>query len=262
MKKNYFNKIYRSLVGYRSRYTYWSNSALSKTIQQHAGMKKTPTFATPKEWRELAECNKQISPIIFWITEEGFDLIQDVVYFPSDVYRNIRQYIVNRFIDKTHIIDTKLEKGQWHEVDEILLHGIMETVVKFVECQKAHMQDISFNIKDQPKIKDRREAGLKYLDWEISLGDESPKQSETATIVKEVYLWWNDQRPNRPDIHDVTGWSDYCAVSRPNVFEHEDNDRQKVREMLDDIQFLEEFYDNEDYRMVEKIFKCRHGMWT
>lgn len=251
---------YRFFVGYRMRRNYWSNSRFSYKIQQLFGMKEHPKSATSEEWDELNSHNKNINRVIFWITETGFDIAQDIVYFIPDVYKNIRVYIVNRFVDKTHIIETKLSKGKWHEVETVLLHGIMETVVAFVEKQKATMQDICF---EEERIKNRREAGLKYLDWEISLGDENFGQAQTATIVKEIYLWWKDERPKRPDIHDVTGWSEYCCSHEPlHMNQRSEEEKQQVKEMLDDITFLETFYDNEDYEMMKKAIEWRRGMWT
>jgi len=256
-------KLYRFLVGYRIRSNYWSNSKLSHKIQQLVGMKKQPPFATSKGWRELDAHNKKVNPSIFWITEEGFDMVQNFIYFPYDVYKNVRRYIINRFVDKTHLIVTDLKKGDWHEVDEVLLHGIMQVVVDFVEGQKANRNDTACYLQEIPIIKDRRAAGLAYLDWEIKLGDEYSLQSDAAKVVKEVYLWWKDQRPKRPDVHEVTGWSEYCEGR--DLFgddDDDDEDKEHVREILEDINFLETFYRNEDTEMMKKIIDARESMWT
>ena len=272
--------IYHKIVGFRNRFRYWSNSALSYWIQEKVGMEKSPPAASSKEWRELGERQQKVSPTIYWITEEGFDIVQDILYFPYDVYRNINRYVVNRFIDRPHLIDTKLKPGQWHESDTRILHGLCELVVDFVEGEKAHMNDLgSWDEEDtKPKIKDRREAGLTYLDWEISLikdddyfgiknddpefGKPTP-QSIDAQEIKDIYLWWKDVRPSRPDPHDVSGWSEYCTHKRDMFDPEEDEDRQKqVRVMLDVCAKLEQEYDDEDTEMLIRIIKIRKGMWT
>jgi len=270
--------IYRKLVGFRNRYPYWSNSKLSYKIQQWSGMEKSPTAASSKEWRELGERQQKVSPIIYWITEEGFDIVQDILFFPYDVYRNARAKLHNIFISKTQYIQTRLPRGEWHESETRILHGLCELVVDFVEGEKAHMYDNGevWGGDDFVPIKDRREAGLKYLDWEIGLvvDDDYPgateedkgkptAQSETAQEIKDIYLWWKDVRPNRPDPMDISGWSDYCDTKRDMFDPEEDEEKRKqVRVMLKTITKLEKTYDDEDTEMLVSIVKARKGMWT
>jgi len=270
--------IIRWMTGYRSRWSYWSNSKLAYWIQKKAGMEKDPVAASSKEWRLLAEAKQKVSPVIYWITEEGFDIAQNFVYFPKDVYRNVYAKLNNIFVSKTHYIVTKLPRGQWHESETRILHGLMELLVDFVEGEKAHMQDIAFhhNEDEIPKIKDRREAGLAYLDWEISLtydedypgGSDENKgkptpQAENAKDIKEIYLWWKDVYPNRPDPMDVSGWSEYCDTKKDMFDPEEDEEKRKqVRVMLKAVTKLEKTYNDEETEMLIRIVKARAGMWT
>jgi hypothetical protein len=243
-------------------------------------MEKHPVAASSKEWRELGERQKKVSPIIYWITEKGFDIVQNTLYFPYDVYRNIRAKLHNIFISKTHYIVTNLPRGQWHESETRILHGLCELLVDFVEGEKAHMYDMG-SVWDEDDsfvvIKDRREAGLKYLDWEISLVYEKYElleanydligkptgQAENAKDLKEIYLWWKDIRPNRPDPMDVSGWTEYCVTKKDMFDPEEDEDKRKqVRAMLKECTELEQEYDDEDTEMLIRIIKARKGMWT
>lgn len=243
-------------------------------------MEKHPVAASSKEWRELGERQKKVSPIIYWITEEGFDIVQNTLYFPHDVYRNVYAKLHNIFISKTQYIKTKLPRGQWHESEERILHGLCELLVDFIENEKAHMYDMG-RVWDEDKtfveIKDRREAGLQHLEWEIGLVHEKEElleanydligkptdQAENAKDLKEIYLWWKDIRPNRPNPMDVSGWSEYCA-SKKDIFDtEEDEDKQKqVRAMLKECTKLEREDDDEDTEMLIRIIKGRRGMWT
>jgi len=253
--------FFRKLAGFHTRWNYWSGSKLARWFYKQAGMKPNPISASFETWAELDEYNKKVNPIVFWIVDTGLDTIQDIVYFPYDVYRNFKYYIINRFVDRTHLIDTKLTPGKWHEVDTVLLHGIMETVVNYVEVQLAHKHNIGCELGDCPIIIDKREAGLVHLDWEISLGEESPVQSERAKVVKEVYLWWKDERPKRPDPHDVTGWTEYCEEFGwwPD---RKDEDKDRAREIIEELNFLDEFYYTVDSDMMKKVIDIRQGMWT
>lgn len=260
--------ILRKLTGYRTRASYWSNSKLSHKLQQWAGMEKSPASATAKEWRLLSERQRAVNPIVYWITEDGFNIVQNILYFPSDVYRNLKAKFHNIFISKPHYIRTKLPVGEWHECNTRILHGLCELVVHFVETEKAHMYDISVMFDEsgsRPTIKDRREAGLAYLDWEISLGEESPGQSHTAKEIKEIYLWWKDIRPARIDPHDESGWSDYCATKEHILEINDDEDEtnsKHVRSILDRSWELEKQYNDEDTEMLIRIVRVREGMWT
>jgi len=261
--------IYRKLVGYTSRGNYWSNGKFAKFLGRRFGFVPPVTVGSMGEFLAEDEANKKISPIGFWIIEELFDNLQDIAYFPHDVYSNIRHYMVNRFRDKLHVLQTKLELGQYYEVDTRLLHGIMETVVNFVETEKAHMY--TFNEDDENYIpRGPRGAGLAHLDWEISLGDESPGQSEGAKEVKELYLWWKDVRPARPDPHEASGYDEYMnsfTNGRPSYLMLGDSDgdkdvRKKMHDVMDATTKIEEEYFEEDTEMLVRVIKVRRGMWT
>lgn len=259
-------KLYYKLVGYKSRRNYWSSGKVADFLRNVFGIREKPFAATASEWnRWQKQCEKE-HPVGCWIVEEGLDMIQDFMYFPYDVIRHIKIKFKNRFVTKSFLINTKLSRYEWHECEEQLLHGMCEVLVDFVECQKAHMNDLrAKHDKYVPKIKDRRKAGLAYLDWEICLGDESPYQSKAAEEIKEIYLWWKDVRPYRKDSHDLSGWTEYCDARRDRGFfleEKNDEERAMVRELLAKAEDIEDKYEQEDTEMLKRIVDVRKSLWT
>lgn len=68
----------------RTRMNYWSLSDFSKSIRSKFGL-DNPSALTSEDWYDHHEQSKQKSPIINWITDEGFNIAQDVVYFIPDI---------------------------------------------------------------------------------------------------------------------------------------------------------------------------------
>lgn len=255
--------LYYTLVGHTSRYSYWSNSSFGRKIYKMFGMWENPKAAELGEFSRIRNMNAMHRPWVTWFVEEGLDIAQDFVYFPHDLYDNVKHKLRNRFVQKHYVLNTGLPKWEYHDNPERILLGLLETVVEFIEIEKAHMNDV-FGDEGELKIKDRREAGLRYLDWEISLGEESPFQAEAAKELKEIYLWYKDIRPNRPDPMDESGWSKYCE-DRPIMdwsSSKTDEERAMVKRMLDKTNNLEEVYDKEDEQMLIRIIKVRQSMWT
>jgi hypothetical protein len=79
-------------------------------------------------------------------------------------------------------------------------------------------------------------------------------------------------RPNRLDPHDVSGWSDYVN-SRLNDNKNDDSvfgiwesndavDRRRRTNMIDQVQELEQRYEQEDEDMMIRLIKLRQYLWT
>ena len=262
--------IYYWLVGHKSRVNYWSCSKFADWLRSNTGVTKKLTAGTSQEWAQWKSDNA--GKVGYWIAEELLDYIQDVFLFIPDVYHNAKVYVYNRWIDKTHYINTKLDKGKYYGFDTTLLHGIFEMLVDFVEVEKAQRQFSSRYFEgDKTKYKTpSREAGIEYLDWEIGLGDDSPLQAEVAVEIKELYLWWKDVRPNRIDPMDESGWSAYCekeSIAGRGLFgcnteEETEERRLQVRALLKELQRLEDKQDQEDTDMLIRIIKIRQHCWT
>jgi len=175
---------------------------------------------------------------------------------------NILHYLRHRFIKRMHLIDTKLTKGQWWDFDARLLHGCMEGLVEFVEVECAHMANV-FEKKENKTHGTPREIGLHHLDWEIGLGDDNKSQSETAKEVKEIYLWWKDERPKRIDPWGVDGelealdtkYGLALSGQPPAVCELYSAEYKKIG-------IQEEECGEEDDHMLIRLMKIRRNLWT
>ena len=276
------------------RAKYWSCTKFADWIR---GENK-PSALPWDEWDTWRDNAKQKHPVRTWIAEEVLDKIQDFLCFPGDKIHSLVYWINRRFIDKSHIIQTGLKKGAWHEVEEKLLHGMFEELVTFVETQKAsmswHEENTRFaRVKNDHfvpwteknwftrNLTDWRSEhyGVQHLLWEITLvvnkdwtGDESEwgkptRQAIDALEILELYVWWKYIRPMRKDPYDESGWTAVCAERRnsKSLFDMRDEDEDHkalTNKALDRLQELEQQYDNEDTDMMVRLVKVRKSLWT
>jgi len=256
-----------------------------------------PHSATSLGWHEWKVKAKKNS--IRWFLADTFPTwIASTFIWPAQWKRDSFRM---RFVKKMWLIDIPtLDKYEYHENDSRMLHGNFAILTQFVEQEKAWMQHLSnsweeddedtdfmANVKRARKDKstwknaDKREYGLKYLDWEIGLGEEGGlNQSTYATEEKELYLWWKDVRPNRPDPMDVKGdkgvsWTEYCALDKPKYDDdgneldvmarmefRSEEDKEISDSASEAMNKAEEEYDKEDEEMLIRLIKIRKGLWT
>lgn len=256
-------------------------------------------------WRDWKEDAKARNPLRFWLSEEFLDKAQDFVNWPMDRLHNLTYWLNNRFVEQTHVCRTGLKKGEWHETGERMLHGLFNELDWFVSEQKSWMEYISHpdNYCHLPFWKttwpfrhftnfNYPELGLAYLDWERGLayneswygypgreftdaekanypdyGQMTP-QAKNATEIGELYNWWVNVRPKRPDPMDVGGWSAYCEYMHATYGDavlHEDRtdeDRAMSKQALDMTNEIEQAYDDEDTVMMKRLIEIRNSLWT
>ena len=80
------------------RSNYWSCSKFADWVRGT----DYPDFAEHHEWENLKLQAKAKHPFRWWLAEEAIDKVQDFVMFPSDTFYNIKYYIENRWISRTH----------------------------------------------------------------------------------------------------------------------------------------------------------------
>ena len=251
------------------RNNYWSCSKFADIIR---GTQK-PDYGTSKQWKEWRTEAKEKYPIRYWIVEEMFDKVQDFVYYPLDKLYNVKYWIINRYVTKTHALTSNLKKGDYWEYDTRILHCLFDELVNFVEIEKAWNQ-VVWRDEEREKYKAPGwafgpfrtrtwrcpEAGIDYLNWEIN--DPQTKgtpQAESAQIILDLYVWWKHTRPNRPDPMDISGWSEYC--DNYDIFDDE-RDPEESGKMIDTINVIELDYYNEDTEMLKKLIDIRTSLWT
>ena len=184
------------------------------------------------EWGKWNNNLKTTRPVAYWLTETLPDWLEKPAEWIIDPVYSVKYYIVNRWIDKTHAMESTLERGKWHEFEERLLYCMFDELVNFVEIEQA-WHHIMWSDEDQKKYRApwyavgwfrtrtwrSPEAGLAHLKWEQSLawtedevGPDSDMlgkrthQAERADEIMALYTWWKEVRPNRGDSWDVSGF--------------------------------------------------------
>jgi hypothetical protein len=238
----------------------------------------------------------------YWLAEEFLDDIQDFVTWPIRKIYDIKYYINNRWVTRTHALTAHardIKPGQWQDVGNRFLPCLFNELVDFVEIEQAwsHIawSDKNDTAKYNPpfwasgwfrwRVWRCPQAGLDHLDWAMTLtmGEDwgvdkestnfgkPTRQAINAKEVKELYLWWKDIYPNRPDPYDVSGWSRYCELKRQ---EHGETGLSFMKESknpetralgesaLTKSHEIEQAYEAEDEEMMIRLIKVRHALWT
>lgn len=256
----------------RSRINYWSCSRFANFIR---GVKK-PFALEWGKWDKWKKEQQKKRPIRYWLAEEGLDKLQDFIMFPADVYTEIKYYIDNRWITKTHYLKTGLKPGHYYEFDHRVLHGLFNELVDYIEIEYAHLAKWSLK-QDAKNYKFKHgrciEAGLDYLNWACSLKydkewgivKKDPKygkptsQALNAQKIGKLYMWWKEVRPNRPEPMVVTGlnWDQNKEdnlmggkISKKELFEFKK------------LEKIESDYEKEDTKMLIELIKIRKELWS
>ena len=291
-----------------SRSNYWSLSRFSKWLRTKFGL-ENPGALSSEDWVKWRKDSKLKAPFIHWLTDTAFDRVQDFFCWPKDKLWDLRCALNSRFFDKYYTMQTRLDPWRYHEVDTRMLHGMFETLVDFVEIEKAWVMVIWGQDENRKKFgykwyemngwtswfaseKRHPEAGLAHLEWEMSLvrdnswyGDneeaiaEAKEKGEYGTMTHqaeaakeqfELYNWWKNVRPKRPDPMDASGYTVYFDRLRNNSDDDffsflntkSEEDRIEQKTCSDLCSQIEEAYEKEDEEMLIRLIKIRRSLWT
>lgn len=275
---------------------YWSCSQFADWLRGTAKLKA----GTSKEWRLWKEAAKESHPIRYWIVEEGLDKLQDFFNWPLDKLNDVRYYINNRFITRSHALTAHardIKPGNWCDVGNRFLPCLFNELVNFVEVEQAWHHCI-WDEEARKKYavpwwqrnwytrwgREWRcpDAGIEHLVWASGLKiDESMGADPTsenygaptgqalgAQEILALYRWWKVERPKRPDIYDASGWTAYCEQRREkgyDFFDMEDKSEEEADMSLNALkrsQAMETAYDEEDEAMMIRLIKVRDSLWT
>lgn len=269
------------------RNNYWSCSKFADWLRGNS----KPPAATSGGWAQWRRASKTQHPFRYWLAEEFLDKLQAVLTSPSTGLQNIRYYINNRFISKTHALTAHpkdIKPGQWRDVGDRFLPCMFNELVDFVEVETA-WHHVLWDEEARRKYRTpwwrvhflrfrlwrSAKAGVAHLEWASSLtfidnkGKERPTgQALAAKEILDLYYWWTQVYPNRPDVHEVSGWREYCdnkRKSNPDEFMPEDRtpeERRNTRKILAAMTKLEKQYANEDTKMLIRLIKVRGSLWT
>jgi hypothetical protein len=281
---------------------YWSCSKFANWIR---GTKK-PNSASGEGWVKWRLAAKASHSIRYWIAEEGLDILENIVFYPAKKWDDLRSYIKNRWIDQTHALVARKEhlpRGQWRDVGNRFLPCLFDSLADFVETELAWQGtwvDDKYKLPFWQKFRmfrfgtwRSREAGIAHLDWELTLvydehngcWDKNDSiygtpthQAISAKEIKDLYLWWKDIYPNRPDPYDASGWSAYCDEKR-NLASPSGDKKADCMSLFDDSKVtpelkkkgdkackllvkIEKQYEKEDTEMMVRLIKIRERLWT
>lgn len=272
---------------------YWSCSKFADWIRG------TPKFGakTSDGWHEWATEAKHYHPVRYWIAEEGLSYLQDFVTWPVRKLYDVKYYINNRWISRTHSLTAHprdIKPGQWQDVGNRFLPCLFNELVDFVEIETA-WHHIAWDNEARKKYNAPfwasgwfswrtwrcPQAGLDHLDWAMSLTNtdwcepshpdygKPTLQAVRAREIKELYLWWTTTYRNRPDPYDASGWTAYCELSRLanggrlSWGEDKTPELKKASKLAHkELQRIEKAYEKEDEAMMIRLIKARDSLWT
>jgi len=235
---------------------------------------ETPSAATMEEWGEIDK-RERTMPVRYFIAKTL------PIWFAVKMmqYSDFKHWFLYRLVKKHkyQLVDTGLKPG-YYDVDTRMLHSNFNMLKVLVEEELPLQQYWSKKPKDADWIHDGRVAGLAHLNWESSLvhDEHAGKELEgtrtdqaiRADEKRELYLWWVDDRPNRPDpwanvLDDVVerkkGESWYGRFSDKGLTDEQVAEkRAKTMKKFD----IEEQYKDEDTEMLVRLMRVRSSLWT
>jgi len=276
------------------RANYWTIGAFADWLRGTASLK----MGTSKEWRDWKRAAKAKHPIRFWLADEGLQYLQNFVMWPLDQIDSARYYINNRWISRSHSLTahpTDIKPGHWCDVGHRFLPCLFNELVNFVEVETA-VHHVLWDENARSKYKfpnkwparwfNRRtwrcpEAGIEHLEWAAGLthsavgakpGDKNYNmptgQAIGAREILDLYYWWTQERPNRADPNDISGWSDICERRRggdEDLIFGEDNtptEKKETQKALATMRKIEQQYEKEDEQMMIRLIRIRESLWT
>jgi hypothetical protein len=277
---------------------YWSCSKFANWIRGTEKLK----MGTAEQWDDWQTTAKMKHNFRYWLAEEGLDHLQDFVTWPVRKIYDVKYYINNRWVTRTHSLTAHsrdIKPGQWCDVGNRFLPCLFNELQDFVEVELAWWH-IAWADEDAKKKYNApfwatgwfrwrtwrcAQAGLDNLEWQRNLrhsvddgwkegdpniGKPTP-QAVNAQEILDLYTWWTTTYRNRPDPHDASGWSAYCDACRDELGDgvlamFKQSKSSKLKKQGDKahklLQKIEAAYDREDEAMMIRLIKVRHGLWT
>ncbi len=252
---------------------------------------------TSEGWDEWEKRAKAAYPFRWWLAEEGLDYVQKVVYFIPDKLYELKYYINNRWVTKTHALTAHprdIPRGEWRDVGNRFLPCLFNELVDYVEVELAWWH-VVWDEEARKKFKSpwyatgwfrwrtwrNPECGIANLEWQRKLihddeycKDEKYYMKPTPQAVKaqeilDLYIWWTQVYRNRPDPYEASGWSAACEAQRlanGGKLSFSTSKDPVLKKQSDKahklLQKIEAAYEKEDEEMMIRLIKVRHGLWT
>ena len=252
---------------------------------------------TSEQWDAWYAEAAKAHPIRYWVAEEGLDHVQKFVYYIPDKLNDVRYYINNRWVSRSHSLTAHprdIKPGNWQDVGNRFLPCMFNELVDFVEIEQAWHHCIW---SDESRTKFEvpwwrkgwlrwrtwrsAEAGLEYLRWAETLTNEEfleegekhkaepTYQAKAAKEIIELYTWWTVTYRNRPDPYEASGWTAVCEAQREanggklSFSSPKDPVLKKASDKAHKLlQKIEADYTKEDEVMMIRLIKIRESLWT
>ena len=275
------------------RSNYWSCSKFADWVR---GTNKL-SAATSEEWDEWRTTAQMKHNFRYWLAEEALDAVQNFICYPGDKLNDIRYYINNRWVSKSHALTADprdIRPGSWSDVGNRFLPCLFKELVDFVEIEQAwhycmwnEEERVKYNVpwyrSGWLRWRTWRcpEAGLAYLNWASTLTNEDfleegkkhkaepTYQAKSAKEIIELYTWWTQTYRNRPDPYEASGWTAACEASRIanggrlSFSAEKDPVLKKASDKAHKLlQKIEKAYEDEDEAMMIRLIKIRQSLWT
>jgi len=273
---------------------YWSCSSFADWLRGTNKLK----MGTSEEWDEWHTQATKAHPIRYWLADTALDNLQDFVTWPIRKIYDVKYYINNRWVTRTHSLTAHsrdITPGQWQDVGNRFLPCLFNELVDFVEIETAWHHIAWGNEEAVTKYNPPfyasgwfrwrtwrcPQAGIDNLTWQSELihneeyCKDQPyymKPTPQAVKAKEIlalYKWWTEVYPKRPDPYDASGWTAYCELSRlanggKMTWSADKSPELKKASKLahKELQKIEAAYEKEDTDMMIRLIKVRHGLWT
>jgi hypothetical protein len=273
---------------------YWTCSKFADWLRGSPKLK----CGTSEEWDAWYISSAKAHPVRYWIAEEGLDHLQTIVHYIPDKLNDVRYYINNRWVSRTHSLTAHprdIKPGTWRDVGNRFLPCLFNELVDFVEIEQAWHHCIW---SDDAKTKFETpwwrkgwlrwrtwrcpEAGMEYLKWASTLTNEEfleegekhkaepTYQAKAAKEIIELYTWWTTTYRNRPDPMDASGWSAHCEAMRvkysgsffSSLNSKDPEDRKASNKAHKLLSKIEKAYEKEDEEMMIRLIKIRESLWT
>jgi len=263
------------------RSNYWNIGKFADWVRgtPGGGAKSSEDWA---QWRIDAQTKH---PWRYWLVEEGFDWAQRTLGWPYYRYRDLRAYVLNRWVTRSHMMvahPRDIKPGTWCDVSHRFLPCLFNSLVDFIEVETA-WDHVLWDKEARAKYKPPRwarsfnwrspEAGIARLEWAADLHydaddvangggplNEPTPQAVSAREVLALYRWWTVTRPARPDVYEASGFSGLDRHLFGNT--KDPVEKAKVRAALDLMTQLEDQYETEDEEMMIRLIKIRNSLWT
>ena len=271
---------------------YWSCSKFADWVR---GSVSPQYFSIGDDsWEKAA---KAAHPVRYWIAETALDAVQDFITWPVRKLYDIKYYINNRWVTKTHCLTAHprdIPRGNWSDVGNRFLPCLFNELVDFVEVELAwwHIvwDDAKYKEFNAPwysrgwfrwRTWRSPACGLANLEWQRNLvwGDDEfldkdderygkpTYQAVKAQEILDLYTWWTVIRPARPDPYEASGWMAACERARElnggklsfSTPPGLKKERDRAHKLLTK---MEATYEAEDEAMMIRLIKVRNGLWT